>query len=363
MAAQKRGGGGWSIILFFAVWVGLVMWWIVGAPAAGTAMTVVKVLVLIPGLIGLAVAVVLAFVIRKLKGAVEGFQEELAKGMGPEIDEAARKILDMQEALWGGPHEYRRVEPSEFEGLDGTYYDEARLWLEARDFQFLADVENLTASRVFPKLRTFIRVMAGDGGAVTAAVYQLRLEEAAAPEVEHADVDAEDAESGGEATDADVEAPAEAGAGEEEAPAAPRKVDALEFETELEDGSFLVTNALADKDRMPAVEGVTKLRLPDGTSPEKVLAEHRRRVAESAAAGRSAKRLVTFEQVMDSQHRMHALKCAHQRRIGFLDDETLARIEGKGKVPSVFSRQIVKRAKELYAERQAAREGGPDRTV
>ena len=143
--AARRGNGGWSLIVFFGLWVGLAAWWMASGNA-GTGLTIVKGFVLVTGLFGLAVAVLLAFVLRKLSGAMDGIKEELVKGMGPEIDDAARKLVDLQEALFDRPHECQKVDPTEFDRLDGKYYDDTRVWLEAQGFTYLADVENVTLS-------------------------------------------------------------------------------------------------------------------------------------------------------------------------------------------------------------------------
>jgi hypothetical protein len=296
--------------------------------------------------------VILAFIMGKVSGAWRDMQEELAKGMGPEIDEAAQKILDTQIAVWGGPHEYRLVDPAEFEGLDKAFYDDNRRWLEGHGFQFLADVENTTLTKVMPNLRTFLRVMAGDEGAVTAALYQARLEppaipQSALPDIDDEEEEAEEDEFNGE--DAD-KADADDGADEVEPPA-PRFVNGFELESELTDGTFLVTNYLSENDRMPDVEGVKKVRLPSETPPDELLAAHRQRVAEARASGSAVRALATFDEVMASQHRMHAIKAAHQRRIGFLDEETVSKIGGPE--GNVFGDKIVARARELYAEKVA----------
>lgn len=328
--AERRGGGGWSLVVFFGLWTALALWWLLGAPSQGTAVTIVKVLVLIPGLLGLAVAIILAVIIGKLGGVVRGFQEELAKGMGPEIDDAANKILDMQTAVWGGPHDFRAADPGEFPELDRSYYDDTQRWLEGHGFRFLADIENTTLTNVFPQMRTFLRVMLGDEDATAAAVYQVRRQAPEAP-----------AQEEGAETDDAVRA--------DEAAAAPDSVYAVDFETELTDGTFLVTNSLAESDRMPEMEGIDKLRLPRETPPDEVLTEHRNRVAAARASGKAVRTLATFQDVADSQNRMHAIKCAHQRRIGYLDEQTLEGISGK----SVFGDKLVARVRELYAQRQA----------
>jgi hypothetical protein len=347
--AARRGNGGWSLIVFFGLWVGLALWWLASG-SSGTGMTVVKGAVLTMGLFGLAIAVVLAFIVRKLSGAVEGIKQELAKGLGPEIDEAATKLVDLQEALFDRPHEYRKVDPAEFDRLDLGYYDDTRAWLEAQGFVHLADVENLTLSRAMPNLRTFLRVMAGDGGAVTAAVYQVRLD----PPAEAIAEEGEEEEAGEEPGEEGERVRAEAD--EEDEPPAPKRIDALEFETELTGGTFLVTNGLKDSDKTADAEGIDKLRLPAGTPREKVLAEHRRRLAQARPAGGTARVLNTFDEVMASQARLQGLKVAHQRRVGYFNESELSKAGGAGEM---FGREIAERAKAIYAERRAAAASPP----
>lgn len=334
--ARRRGVGiPWVPLLFFGAWTALALWWL-SVPTDRTLITAAKVFVLLPGLLGLMFTVIIGYVVVKIRGAMRGLHESLAEGMGPEIDEAANKLLDAQVALWGRPHEYRIVDPAEFEGADTGYYDDARRWLEGQGFVFLADVENVTLSGVMPNLRTFLRVMTGDGGAVMAAAYQVRMEAAGAALLPPGDED--------DADDADERDADRAGG-------AVRRINALEFESELEDGTFLVTNALADSDRTGDVPGVDKLRLKAGTAPEDVLATHRRRLADARTAGRAVRSLETYDDVMASQHRMHALKCARQRDIGFLDEETMAKTGGG---MNVFGEKLVARVRELYAQRLAA---------
>jgi len=347
--AARRGKGGWSLVVFFGLWVGLALWWLVSGNS-GTGMTIVKGAVLSMGLFGLAIAVVIAFIVRKLGGAMDGIKAELAKGMGPEIDEAATKLVDLQEALFDRPHEYRKVDPADFDRLDLGYYDDTRAWLEAQGFTWLADVENVTLSGAMPNLRTFLRVMAGEGGAVTAAVYQVRLD----PPVEKKAVDEGDDEAEVDEEPAEgalaKASPEDADDAADERPA-PKRVDALEFETELEGGTFLVTNGLKDSDKTADAGGIDKLRLPAGTPREKVLAEHRRRVAQARAAGGVARVLNTFDEVMASQLRLQDLKVAHQRNVGYFNESELAKNGGAG---MMFGKEIAERAKQIYAERRGA---------
>jgi hypothetical protein len=351
--AARRGNGGWSLIVFFGLWVGLAAWWM-SSGNAGTGLTIVKGFVLVTGLFGLAVAVLLAFILRKLSGAVEGIKGELVKGMGPEIDDAARKLVDLQEALFDRPHEYQKVDPAEFDRLDGRYYDDTRDWLAAQGFVYLADVENVTLSRAMPSLRTFLRVMAGDGGETTAAVYQVRLDPPVEAAIDADDVDMDEADEEAPADGAMVAAGNEESDEEEDDVPAAKRIDALEFETELSDGTFLVTNGLRDSDKTADAAGIDKLRLPAGTPRETVLAEHRRRVAAKRGAGATPRSLPTFDDVMASQARLHELKVAHQRQVGYFNEAELSKTGG-GKM---FAKEIAERAKQIYAERRAAAAAG-----
>ena len=54
------------------------------------------------------------------------------------------------------PYKYRWVDAADFPNLDSEFYDETQAALESLGFRLLGDRENLTFSKAFPKLRTFV---------------------------------------------------------------------------------------------------------------------------------------------------------------------------------------------------------------
>src|SRR5262245_39310124 len=73
---------------------------------------------------------------------------------------ALRARLD---AVYGEPHELVKVQPAAFPEADIEFYDRARRDLEAKGYSWLADVEDLTLSRIYPHNRTFLRVFVDAG--------------------------------------------------------------------------------------------------------------------------------------------------------------------------------------------------------
>src|SRR5262245_29444817 len=63
---------------------------------------------------------------------------------------ALRARLD---AVYGEPHELVNVSPDAFPDADHEFYDRTRRDLEAKGYTFLADVEDLTLSRIYPTNR------------------------------------------------------------------------------------------------------------------------------------------------------------------------------------------------------------------
>ena len=71
-------------------------------------------------------------------------------------------------------HEYAVVDARSFAHLDLGYYDRAAAALEELGFRKVADIEDLTLSRIYPGLRTFVRAMVDDGGIIRAEIQQVR---------------------------------------------------------------------------------------------------------------------------------------------------------------------------------------------
>ena len=83
---------------------------------------------------------------------------------------ALRARLD---AVYGEPHELTRVSPAAFPEADLEFYDRARGAFERRSYHWLADVEDLTLTRIYPQNRTFLRLFVDAGRMIRASVYHL----------------------------------------------------------------------------------------------------------------------------------------------------------------------------------------------
>src|SRR5215467_11537959 len=83
---------------------------------------------------------------------------------------ALRARLD---AVYGEPHELVKVSPAAFPEADLDFYDRARRELEGKSFTWLADVEDLTLSRIYPHNRTFLRLFVDAGRMIRASAYHL----------------------------------------------------------------------------------------------------------------------------------------------------------------------------------------------
>ena len=60
-----------------------------------------------------------------------------------------------------------------FPEADLEFYDRARRELEGKGYTFVADVEDLTLSRIYPHNRTFLRLFVDAGRMIRASVYHL----------------------------------------------------------------------------------------------------------------------------------------------------------------------------------------------
>lgn len=190
---------------------------------------------------------------------------------------AARVVADA-EALFAGRHEYASVDPARYPWLDLGYYDRTRARLEGEGFRQLGDVEDLTLTRQNPGMHTFVRVMSGDSGRITAGIYQVRLRGPMAVFQWVGIV--------------------------------PRRIRVVELESELSDGRFLVTANTRGLDSTPMPAAVEGERLPLATPLEQQLARHRRRLEATLAAspGLEVRRVGSLNEALAAQHRQQELK-------------------------------------------------------
>jgi hypothetical protein len=212
--------------------------------------------------------------------------------------QAAEHILEQQKAVYGGRHEFCEVSPRDFPGLDLTHYDATRDALARKGFRVLGDIEDLTLSRQFPALRTFVRVLAGPDGTVSAGIYNIRLR--------------------GFQRVLQIFG------------SLPRDLRTVGFETALDDGTFVGTSNALGADRTGDVPGILRFQLPRGTPAAEILARHEASVREALAArpGASPRRVASLNDALEIQHHVQELKNAHRQSMGYMDREELERIAG-----------------------------------
>jgi hypothetical protein len=224
----------------------------------------------------------------------------LTRELATDPKEAADDIVRMQKALYARPHEFRIVQPREFRDVDHDFYDRVRKYFEReQQFRHLADIEDLTATREFPKMRTFLRVMVGDAGATQVACYHLKMR--------------------GVFRLMQIVG------------ALPKNVKTIDLETEMSDGTFIVTANAEGVDTTGAVAGVARFLHPRETTPADLLEMHRQQVQQACRRdpGLQPVRVNTLDDLIASQHRLQAIKNAHKAAMGYMDAKELRQIAGE----------------------------------
>src|SRR5690606_16731362 len=203
------------------------------------------------------------------------------------------------EAVDGEPAEPVKVSPSAFPEADIEFYDRARRELEAKGFGFLADVEDLTLSRIYPHNRTFLRLFVDAGRMVRASVYHLHPRGVVVSLLQLVQL-------------------------------FPRHLRVIELVSEV-NGRFLVTSNTHGVDRLEPPPEAKVERLPLGTPLLDVVARHETRITELLRE-HPDRQPVTFEsldEVLASVARAHVTMARHRQRVGGLSRDELERLKGR----------------------------------
>jgi len=197
---------------------------------------------------------------------------------------ALRARLD---AVYGEPHELARVTPAAFPEADLEFYDRARGELEKKGYTWLADVEDLTLSRIYPQNRTFMRLFVDAGRMIRVSLLQL-------------------------------------------VQLYPRHLRVIELVTEL-GGTFIVTSNTHGVDRLEPPPEAKVERLPVGSPVLDVVARHEARITEALRAHpeRAPTSFETFEEVLGSIGRAHVAMARHRQKVGGLSRDELERLKGR----------------------------------
>lgn len=209
---------------------------------------------------------------------------------------ALRARLD---AVYGEPHELVRVTPAAFPEADLEFYDRVRLELEGRRYRWLADVEDLTMSRIYPQNRTFLRLFVDAGGMVRASAYHLHPRGVVVSLLQLVQL-------------------------------FPRHLRVLELVSEIH-GKFLVTSNTHGVDRLEPPPEARVERLPLATPLAELVTRHEARITEVLRAHpeRSPTTFESFEDVLASMSRAHVAMARHRQKIGGLSRDELERLKGR----------------------------------
>jgi hypothetical protein len=212
-----------------------------------------------------------------------------------QVKRSARKVLDTMEQAYGQPHEYRRVDPSEFPWADQEFYDQSRAFLEARGFRFIADLEDVTLSKQFRSMRTYVRVLLSENGTVSAAVYDIK--------------------------------PRGVMAVLRWVGLFPKDARTLDLETALTDGTFVTTSNVYGVDTTPDVPGIYSWKYPRETPWDDLLETHRRAVDYHLTVQPDVApiRMNGYEDLLDMQHRMNEIRTKYREGVGYIQKSELYR--------------------------------------
>jgi hypothetical protein len=213
-----------------------------------------------------------------------------------QYESGAAKILANIEAMYVANHDYQEVNASEFQHLNLAFYDSVRAELQAEGYLHLADVEDRTITSAPGGIfkRIMIRSMLSPDRTIMASAYDPRikfgwwlvlsiLRKAPAP--------------------------------------------ALDLETELSDGSFIVTSNAESAAAMTSPPFVLSEFFEKKTPASALLRRHSERIqAYMAVTGAKPKTVANHDQLIAAQNRMNAIKSAHRNELGGISAKELERL-------------------------------------
>jgi hypothetical protein len=222
---------------------------------------------------------------------------------------ALRARLD---AVYGEPHELAKVEPSAFPEADLDFYDRVRVELEGRGYRSIADVEDLTMSRIYPQNRTFLRLLVDAGGMIRASAYHLHPRGVVISLLQLVQL-------------------------------FPRHLRVVELVTEIQ-GIFLVTSNTHGVDRLEPPPEAKVERLPLGTSVADVIAAHEKRITALLRMypERTPVSFESYEDLVASIGRAHVVMSRHRQKVGGLSRDELERLKGRplSQTEEAFLREV-----------------------
>ncbi|GJM26233.1 MAG: hypothetical protein DHS20C16_26480 [Phycisphaerae bacterium] len=259
---------------------------------------------ILSGLITLAIIIPFYILLERLRKRYVG-----DRPMKKASQRSAKKILQEAKSLYSGELAFVDASPDEFRWLDRSFYDEATENMAKAGFRFVADVESLSMSRIYPNTRTFIRCFVSKDSTTTAAAYHVKIRGLTGILMGLISRFSKSTSIG-------------------------RNIKTIDIGTEYSNHTFLNTENTLGRPGITSCPEITKNRLPVDTSFEELLDTHRRMNAEIMLDhGVEPIRITSREDLLASQEREHALICAHKKRVGFVTSDQFKEIAG-GKLAS-----------------------------
>jgi hypothetical protein len=226
-------------------------------------------------------------------------------------------------------HEYLPANPAEFRFADLSFYDRVEREFGTHGFQTLGDWEDVTVSRTFPQMRTFIRQMVNADGSTVASIYHVKIR-------------------------GWMKLLTFVGV-------LPAHMRTMDLESEFADRTFLCSSNTLGQDLSSGVTGIERQTLPVETTPETLLAAHRSKLTQlGETGGQSPVVIRTPGDALAMQHRVQALKNREKQSAGYVDIEQFDRCgRGSGESPEI--QQMPAQLARLQAQEIAASGNAPTR--
>ena len=217
---------------------------------------------------------------------------------------AATRIRDEFDAVYCSEHVYMPATLTNSSDADLSFYDRVATDLERRNYRRVGDVEDVTLSRVYPHMRTLLRVFIDDGQVISVVAYEFRPR---GPMV----------------------------AALQLLSASMRRVRVVELTSEATNGRALITANTRGLDRLDASPQVSLERMDPTTAVAALLTRHRERLIETSKRDATwvPVPMANLDDALASRQRSHARAARHRGAQGRLSRDELERIKGSPLAP------------------------------
>ena len=205
----------------------------------------------------------------------------------------AQELLQAMQSLYVPQHTFQQVDGKTFRKVDQKHYQRTQIILEKLGFRRVADIEDITVTQSNPANRTFIRVFLSSDRTIVSACYHFPLAWL-------------------------VRLLQWVGL-------APCGGKVIDLETELSDGSFIVTSNTQEMDTTADIPGVHRQQFPHNTTAETLLSQHRAKLREFVQRGIQPLKQNNYAEIEAAQHRLQAIKSGYRASVGFVTNEDIDR--------------------------------------